>query len=41
MPKSLEVIQLLRESRKIADAVVIAVIKGAHVQLVDDGVFIP
>jgi hypothetical protein len=40
-PEALEVVELLREAGKVADAVVGAVEKGADVRLVDDGVFVP
>ena len=37
----LEIIELFREPDKIADAVAVAVAKGAHVDLVDDRVLVP
>ena len=40
-PEILDVIQLLDDAAEIADAVVVAVEKGADVQLVDDRVFVP
>ncbi len=37
----LEVVQLLRQTGEVADAVVVAVEEGADVDLVDDGVLVP
>ena len=37
----LQIIEALRQARKVADAVAVAVIERAHVQLVNDGVFVP
>ena len=37
----LQVVELLREALKIADAVVVAVEERLHVGLVDDGVLVP
>ena len=37
----LEIIELLDQSAKIADAVAVAVVEGLDVQLIDDGVFVP
>src|SRR5438093_10147434 len=39
--KLVEIIELLNQAAKIADAVTIAVMKGFDVQLVDDRVFVP
>ena len=36
-----EVRQLLRESREITDAIVVAVVEAAHMRFVDDGVLVP
>ena len=40
-PRSLQVIELLRQALEVADAVPIAVVKRADVYLIDNGVFIP
>ena len=37
----LQVAELTRQPREVADAVVIAVPEGAHVQFVEDGVLVP
>jgi hypothetical protein len=37
----LEVLELLRQAREVADAVVVAVEERAHVRLVNDCVFVP
>lgn len=37
----MEVIQLLSQSGKIADAVIIAVVKSTDVQFIDDRVLVP
>jgi hypothetical protein len=39
--ESLQVIEFLGEAGEVADAVVVAVEEGAHVRLIDDGVFVP
>src|SRR5207248_2408 len=39
--KLLEILELLNQAAKIADAVTIAVMKGFDMQLVDDRVFVP
>src|SRR5579875_279866 len=40
-PELLEVAELLDETPEIADAVAVAVVEGADVQLVEDGVLVP
>ena len=40
-PQLLEIIKLLDQTAKIADPVAVAVVKGLHVQLVDDRVLVP
>ena len=37
----LHVVESLRKSLKIADAVIVAVAKAAYVDLIDNGVFVP
>jgi hypothetical protein len=37
----MEVVKLLRQAAKIADAIIDAVVKGAHVQLINDCIFVP
>jgi hypothetical protein len=41
MPEFLKVVEFLGETGEIANAVGIAVVEGADVELVDDGVFVP
>jgi hypothetical protein len=40
-PEVLQVVELGRQPREIADAVTVGVEEGPHVQLVDDGVLVP
>ncbi len=40
-PQVLQIIELLQQSGKIADAVVVAVAEGANVQLINNRVFVP
>ena len=40
-PQLLQVVELLREAPKIADAVAVGVVESADVDLVDDGVLVP
>ena len=38
---ALKIVEAAGQTREVADAVVVAVEEGAHVRLVDDGVFVP
>ncbi len=40
-PEVLKVVELLRQSAEVADAIRVAVKKGAHVNFIDDRVFVP
>ena len=40
-PQILEVIQLLGETPEVPNTVLVAVIEGAHVQFINDGILIP
>src|ERR1700733_603986 len=39
--EALQVVELLNQALEVADAVPVAVAKGPHVRLVNDGIFVP